>query len=83
MADQTAVMYLGKVVEHAPTQLLFDDVRHPYSRALFSAVLLAGSADGGACFGGVPPSPLNPPDGCRFHTRCPYGALLQAGASLA
>jgi len=41
MADQTVVMYLGKVVEHAPTPLLFDDVRHPYTQALFSAVLLS------------------------------------------
>src|SRR5262249_25232928 len=73
MADQTAVMYLGKVVEHAPTQLLFDDVRHPYTRALFSAVLLAGPArlTEELVLAGEPPSPLNPPDGCRFHTRCP------------
>jgi ABC-type dipeptide/oligopeptide/nickel transport system ATPase component len=41
MADQTVVMYLGKVVGHAPTRLLFEDVRHPYTKALFSAVLLA------------------------------------------
>src|SRR5262245_31353285 len=73
MADQTVVMYLGKVVEHAPTGLRFDDVRHPYTRALFSAVLLADPdrlAEEVVLPGEIP-SPLNPPSGCRFHTRCP------------
>ena len=73
MADQTVVMYLGKVVEHAPTHLLFEDVRHPYTQALFSAVLLARPdqlAEGVVLTGEIP-SPLSPPSGCRFHTRCP------------
>jgi oligopeptide transport system ATP-binding protein len=72
MADQTVVMYLGKVVEHAPTRLLFDDVRHPYTKALFSAVLLARpdrAAEEIVLAGEI--SPLSPPSGCRFHTRCP------------
>src|SRR5262245_60670545 len=73
MTDQTVVMYLGKVVEHAPTRLLFDAVRHPYTKALFSAVLLAHPAQLTAqvVLAGEIPSPLNPPSGCRFHTRCP------------
>ena len=73
MADQTVVMYLGKDDEQAPTGLLFDDVRHPYTRALFSAVLLA-RPDRPAeevVLPGEIPSPLSPPSGCRFHTRCP------------
>jgi len=73
MADQTVVMYLGKIVEHAPTRALFDAVRHPYTKALFSAVLLARSAQPAQeiVLAGEVPSPLNPPGGCRFHTRCP------------
>jgi oligopeptide/dipeptide ABC transporter ATP-binding protein len=74
MADHTAVMYLGEIVEYAPTPQLFDDVRHPYTKALFSAVLLARPSrqeDEVELMGEVP-SPLNPPSGCRFHTRCPF-----------
>jgi oligopeptide/dipeptide ABC transporter ATP-binding protein len=74
MADHTVVMYLGKIVEKAPTAALFDDVRHPYTKALFSAVLVAwpGQAAEEIELRGEVPSPLNPPSGCRFHTRCPY-----------
>jgi oligopeptide/dipeptide ABC transporter ATP-binding protein len=74
MADHVVVMYLGKIVEQAPTAALFADVRHPYTRALFSAVLVAGAGrqeDEIELLGEVP-SPLDPPSGCRFHTRCPY-----------
>jgi oligopeptide/dipeptide ABC transporter ATP-binding protein len=74
MADHTVVMYLGKIVEKAPTESLFADVRHPYTRALFSAVLVAwpGRHEEEIELRGEVPSPLNPPSGCRFHTRCPY-----------
>ncbi len=74
MSDHTVVMYLGKIVEKAPTQALFDDVRHPYTKALFSAVLIAraNQEDEEIELKGEVPSPLNPPSGCRFHTRCPY-----------
>jgi oligopeptide transport system ATP-binding protein len=74
MADHTVVMYLGKIVEQAPTASLFEEVRHPYTKALFSAVLVAqagGQAEEVELKGEVP-SPLDPPSGCRFHTRCPY-----------
>jgi len=74
MADHTVVMYLGKIVERAPTEQLFADVRHPYTRALFSAVLTAwpGRGEEEIELQGEIPSPLNPPAGCRFHTRCPH-----------
>ena len=74
MADHTVVMYLGKVVEQAPTAALFGDVRHPYTKALFSAVLIArpGHQDAEIVLTGEVPSPMNPPAGCRFHTRCPF-----------
>jgi oligopeptide/dipeptide ABC transporter ATP-binding protein len=73
MADHVLVMYLGKIVEQAPTASLFGDVRHPYSQALFSAVLLAtpAMATGEIELRGEVPSPLDLPTGCRFHTRCP------------
>jgi len=74
MADDTVVMYLGKVVEYAPTRSLFENVRHPYTKALLSAVLppRPGQADEEVVLSGEIPSPLNPPSGCRFHTRCPF-----------
>jgi len=74
MADQTVVMYLGKIVERAPTRKLFDDVRHPYTKALFSAVLPPhpNRRQDEIVLEGEIPSPLNPPSGCRFHTRCPF-----------
>ncbi len=74
MADQTVVMYLGKIVEQGPTESLFRDVRHPYTKALFSAVLEArpGAIADEIELKGEVPSPLNPPGGCRFHPRCPF-----------
>jgi oligopeptide/dipeptide ABC transporter ATP-binding protein len=74
MAHHTVVMYLGKIVEQAPTAALFEDVRHPYTRALFSAVLVAGPGrrEAEIVLKGEVPSPLNPPSGCHFHPRCPW-----------
>ena len=74
MAHQIAVMYLGQIVEYAPTEKLFDEVQHPYTKALFSAVLPDHpdlQSDEIVLTGEVP-SPLNVPRGCRFHTRCPF-----------
>jgi oligopeptide transport system ATP-binding protein len=74
MADRTVVMYLGKIVESGPTRELFDTVGHPYTKALFSAVLppRPDVAEDEIVLTGEVPSPLDPPSGCRFHTRCPF-----------
>ena len=74
MAQQTAVMYLGKIVEHSPTDELYENPLHPYTKALFSAALPAHPDDLGEeiVLVGEVPSPINPPSGCNFHPRCPF-----------
>lgn len=71
LADLIAVMYLGKIVEIGPAEDIVDSPRHPYTRSLLQSIVRPGSARG-AMFElkGDPPDPLNPPLGCRFHTRC-------------
>ena len=73
LAHEVVVMYLGQVVEHAETEELFENTLHPYTRALFSAALAADPDVEGEpiMLSGEVPSPINPPTGCRFHTRCP------------
>ncbi|GCD92383.1 ABC transporter ATP-binding protein [Embleya hyalina] len=72
IADTVAVMYLGTVVESGPTAQVWDDPRHPYSKALISAVPRAdGSGELPVDLPGDVPDPAFPPTGCRFHPRCP------------
>jgi oligopeptide/dipeptide ABC transporter ATP-binding protein len=71
MSDVVAVMYLGKLMEVAPTEEFFREPLHPYSRSLLSAVpMLGGAKHEAIVLRGEIPSPLAPPPGCRFHTRC-------------
>ena len=72
--DFVAVMYLGQIVESAPTRKLFSETSHPYTKALLSAIpSLDPDVRGNAQkLEGEIPSPINPPPGCRFNTRCPH-----------
>jgi peptide/nickel transport system ATP-binding protein len=72
--DYVAVMYLGRLVEVAPTRKLFASPRHPYTKALFSAIpsLNPEAATNAQKLEGEIPSPSNMPLGCKFHSRCPH-----------
>jgi oligopeptide/dipeptide ABC transporter ATP-binding protein len=73
LSHHVAVMYLGKLVESAPSEALFTNPQHPYTKALISAALPTrpGEAHDEILLGGEVPSPTNPPSGCHFHLRCP------------
>ncbi len=73
ICDHVAVMYLGSLVESAPTRKLFANPSHPYTKALLSAIPSLDPDDSGKAqkLEGEIPSPVNPPPGCKFHTRCP------------
>jgi len=74
MAHQTAVMYLGQIVEFSDTEELYQQPLHPYTKALFSAALPSHPdlIHEEIVLTGEVPSPINPPTGCRFHPRCPF-----------
>jgi len=73
IADRVAIMYLGRIVETAPTDDLFQHPAHPYTQALLaSAPKLEVKKISFMAIQGEIPSPLNPPGGCHFHPRCPH-----------
>jgi oligopeptide transport system ATP-binding protein len=82
VSDRILVLYLGRMIEYAPREELYNDPKHPYTKALLSAVPipdpeLARGREITALVGEIP-SPINPPTGCAFRTRCPYAVALCA-----
>ncbi|MFB6221642.1 MAG: ABC transporter ATP-binding protein, partial [Halolamina sp.] len=73
VADRVAVMYLGEIVETGPVREMFNDPEHPYTKSLLSAVprIDPSARQDRIILEGTVPSPIDPPEGCRFHTRCP------------
>ena len=77
LADRVCVMFLGKICEIGPTEEVYQHPHHPYTRFLLDAVPVPDPAQRGKeirLLKGEPPSPADPPSGCRFRTRCPYAA---------
>jgi oligopeptide/dipeptide ABC transporter ATP-binding protein len=74
IADRVGVMYLGEIVELGDVETVFDPPYHPYTEALLSSIPQprVDAGDERVELTGEPPSPIDPPSGCRFHTRCPY-----------
>jgi len=77
VCDRVAVMYLGEIVETAPVNELFENPKHPYTQALLSSIPGTDSVNKIILKGDIP-SPVNPPQGCKFHTRCPQ-AMVTCG----
>jgi len=74
ISDRVLVMYLGQVVEIGPVDQIYEDPQHPYTQALLACRLSMDPEERveAAPLAGDPPNPVNPPSGCRFHTRCPF-----------
>jgi peptide/nickel transport system ATP-binding protein len=75
MSDDVAVMYLGRIVETASSDVLLREPRHPYTQALIASVPAFSTSPPPEPLSGELPDPHRPPSGCRFHTRCPCGPL--------
>ncbi|GGH82541.1 oligopeptide/dipeptide ABC transporter ATP-binding protein [Pullulanibacillus pueri] len=86
MSDEVMVMYLGKVVEKGSAQHIYSNARHPYTKALLnsepSMKVGVSNLDKHQLIKGELPSPLNPPSGCRFRTRCPHATAQCGNAQL-
>ena len=80
ISDRVMVMYLGQVAEIGPSDTLFAQPAHPYTKALLSSVpsMDPSNRTQQAPLAGDPPNPINPPSGCRFHPRCPKAAPVCA-----
>ncbi len=80
VSDRIAVMYLGKIMELSAGRELYDKPIHPYTEALLSAIPIPDPKENRArermVISGEPPNPINPPPGCRFHTRCPHATEI-------
>jgi oligopeptide/dipeptide ABC transporter ATP-binding protein len=78
LCDTVVIMYLGEIVEFGPCANIFKNTRHPYTQALLASVpqLERPTGQQRIILRGDLPSPVNPPPGCRFHTRCPYAEDL-------
>jgi oligopeptide transport system ATP-binding protein len=78
VSDRVAVMYLGKLCEVGPGESVYQQSLHPYTKALLDAIPSTTAARATATITGEPPSPIHPPSGCRFRTRCPRVADICA-----
>lgn len=80
LSDRIMVMYLGEIVEVGPAEALFSAARHPYTQALLTSMPSMDPSQRTLVspLSGDPPSPINPPPGCRFHTRCPHAEAICA-----
>jgi peptide/nickel transport system ATP-binding protein len=83
ISDRVLVMYLGEVVELGPVDKVWDAPAHPYTRALLAAMPSSDPDNRTETppISGDPPNPIDPPSGCRFHTRCPFAEPLCANAT--
>jgi len=83
MASRVLVMYLGRIAELGPTESLYTGRRHPYTAALLGSMLSMDPdrRTAAAPISGDPPNPIDPPPGCRFHTRCAYAETVCAGTA--
>jgi peptide/nickel transport system ATP-binding protein len=72
VTDRLAIMYAGRFAEEGPTQVIFNAPRHPYTQHLIRSLPMIGDRSNKVSLGGTPPNLAHPPDGCRFHPRCPY-----------
>ncbi|MCP4402287.1 MAG: ABC transporter ATP-binding protein, partial [bacterium] len=71
ICDRVAIMYAGKFVEEAPVRDIFKQAQHPYTKYLMGSLPSIGDKSYKVSAPGAPPSLIDPPDGCRFHPRCP------------
>jgi peptide/nickel transport system ATP-binding protein len=72
VANRVAIMYAGRFAEEAPTEIIFGAPRHPYTQHLIRSLPAIGDRSSKAGLGGTPPNLADPPEGCRFHPRCPH-----------